>query len=82
MQMIRQRLEALDQETQEPLALDTHRATDAAQREPLHQQAFDERPCVLRDEVLFETVDKLPSTLLALMILFAVVNATVSLVLG
>jgi hypothetical protein len=31
MEMIRQGLEALDQETQEPLECDTHRTTDAAQ---------------------------------------------------
>jgi hypothetical protein len=41
MERIRQGLEALDQETQEPLEVDTHRTADAAQRYPLYQQVFD-----------------------------------------
>ena len=59
MEMIRQGLEALDQETQEPLTFDTHRTADATPRDPLDQQVFDERSCVSRDEVLFEAVDQL-----------------------
>jgi hypothetical protein len=82
MQMIREGLEALDQKAQEPLERDTHRATDAAQRDPFYQQAFDQRSGIIRDKVLFEAVDKLPATVLALMMLFAVVNATIPLVLG
>jgi hypothetical protein len=42
MQMVRQGLEALHQKAQEPLELDSHRATNTAQRCPLHQQAFDQ----------------------------------------
>ena len=80
--MIRQRLKALDQKTQEPLEGNPHRATDAAQRYPLHQQAFDERPLVLRDKVLFEALDELASTVVAVMILFPVVNVPVFLILG
>ena len=80
--MIRQGLKALDQKAQEPLECDTHRATNAAQRNPLHQQAFDERTLVLRDEVLLEAVDKLAATVVALMVLFAVVNVAIFLVLG
>ena len=56
MQMIRQGLEALDQKTQEPLEGDAHRTTDAAQRNALHQQAFDQAPLFLRDEVLLAAV--------------------------
>ena len=82
MQMLRQCLEALDQKTQEPLEGDAHRTTDAAQRETFQQQAFDERTLVLRDEVLFKTVDKLPSAVVAVMILFTVVNGPVFLKLG
>jgi hypothetical protein len=82
MQMIRQGLEALDQKTQEPLEVDPHRATDAAQRDPLDQQAFDQPPCVNRDEVLFEAVDKLTAAVVALMVLFAVVDVAIFLVFG
>jgi hypothetical protein len=82
MQMIRQGLEALDQETQEPLELDTHSATDAAQRYALYQQAFDQRSGVLRDAVLCEALDKLASTLFALIILLAIVDVPVFLVCG
>ena len=80
--MIRQRPKALDQKAHEPLECDTYSAADAAQRYPLHQQAFDESSCVLRDEVLFEAVDKLTPAVVALMVLFAVVNVTVFLILG
>ena len=51
-------------------------------RYPFHQQTFDQSSCVLRDEVWFEAIDKLASTLFALIILLAVVNVTVFLVLG
>jgi hypothetical protein len=81
MEMIRQGLEALDQETQEPLECDTHRTTDAAQRDPLYQQVFDECSYVSRDEVLFEAVDKLTAAVMALMVLFAVVDVAIFLVL-
>jgi hypothetical protein len=77
MEMIRQGLEALDQETQEPLECDTHRTADAAQRDPLYQQVFDERSCVSRDEVLCEAVDKLTAAVMALMVLFAVVDVAI-----
>jgi hypothetical protein len=82
MEMIRKGLEALDQETQEPLEVDTHRTTDAAQRDPLDQQVFDECSGVSRDEVLFEAVDKLTAAGMALMVLFAVVDVAIFLVLG
>jgi hypothetical protein len=82
MQMIRQSLEALDQEAQEPLEFHTYRATDAAQRYPLHQQAFAQRSGVLRDKVRLETLDKLTPTVLALVILLAIVDVPVFLVLG
>jgi hypothetical protein len=48
---------------------------------PLHQQAFDQRPGVIRDEVLFEAIDKLASTIFALIVLFAIVDVPVFLVL-
>src|SRR5262249_27359534 len=42
----------------------------------------DERTLVLRDEVLFKTVDKLPSAVVVVMTLFAVVNVPIFLKLG
>jgi len=36
-EMLRQRLEALDEKPQEPLEGDPHRATNAAQGNPLYQ---------------------------------------------
>ena len=82
MKMIRQGLEALDQETQEPLEFDTHGTTNAVQRQALQQQALDQSSGVIRDEVLLQALDKLTATVLALMVLFAVVNVTIFLVFG
>jgi len=79
--MIRQGLEALDQKTQEPLEGDAHRTTDAAQRNPLYEQAFDETTLVLRNKVLLAALDELASTTVAVMILFPVVNVPIFLVL-
>ena len=62
--------------------MDSHRTTDTAQRDPLHQQAFNQRSGVIGDERLRKAVDKLAPTGLASMVLFAVVNVTVFLVLG
>jgi hypothetical protein len=82
MEMIRQGLNAVDQKPSEPLECDPHRATHAAQRNPFQQQAFDKSPSLIRDEILFEALDKLASTAVAVMILFAVVNVPVFLKLG
>jgi hypothetical protein len=82
MQMLRQCLEALDQKTQEPLEGDAHRTTDAAQRNPFYQQAFDKTTLVIGDEVLLEALNELAPTVVAVMILFAVVNVSVFLKLG
>jgi len=81
MPMIRQCLQALDQKTQEPLELDTHRTTNAPSRNPFHQHAFDETTLFIRDEVLLEALDELAATVVAWMILFAVVNVTIFLIL-
>ena len=40
------------------------------------------RPLVLRDEVLLEALDELASTVVAVMVLFAVMNVTIFLILG
>jgi hypothetical protein len=58
---------------------DAYGATNATQGNPLYQQAFDEAPLVLRDEVLLEALDKLASTVVAVMILFAIVNVPICL---
>jgi hypothetical protein len=49
--------------------------------DPLYQQVFDERSCVSRDEVLCEAVDKLTAAVMALMVLFAVVDVAIFLML-
>jgi len=82
MQMIRQGCKALDEKTQEPLEGDPYRATNTPQRETLHQQAFDKTALVLRDEVLLTALDELASTVVAVMILFAIMNVPVFLILG
>ena len=82
MEMIRQGLEALDQKVQQPLETHADSPTNTAQGNPFHQQAFDERACILRDEILFAAFDKLPSAVVALMVLFAVVDVAIFLVLG
>jgi hypothetical protein len=46
------------------------------------QQAFNERPGLLQDHIVLETLDKLAPTVVAVMILFAVVNVPVFLKLG
>jgi hypothetical protein len=81
-EMIRQRLNTVTQKAQEPLETHTDGATNAAQGNPFHQQALDERTCVIRDEVLFEAVDKLTAAVVAVMVLFAVMNEAIFLILG
>jgi hypothetical protein len=72
----------LNQKPQEPLEGDAHRTTDAAQRNPLHQQAFDKATLVIGDEVLLEALNKLAPTVVAVMVLFAIVNVAIFLKLG
>jgi hypothetical protein len=52
------------------------------ERETFEQQAFDETTLVLRDEVLIAALDELASAVVAMMVLFAVVNVTIFLVFG
>jgi hypothetical protein len=80
--MIGQGLKTLNQKAQEPFEPNTHRATHAASRKPLHKQAFDESPSVVRDQILLQALDKRASTVVALMVLFAVVNVSIFLILG
>jgi hypothetical protein len=82
MEMIRQCFEALDEKTQEPLECHPHGTTNAAQRNPFEQQAFDQRTPVSHDAVLLVALDELPATVVAVMILLPVVNMTVFLLDG
>jgi hypothetical protein len=52
------------------------------QRDPLHQQAFDETTLIIRDEVWLAALDELAATSVAVMVLFAVVNMPIFLVPG
>ena len=81
-EMIGQGFKAVDNKAQELLEFDSHGATNAAQRQAFQQQALDQNSCFLRDEVLLEALDKLTATVLALMVLLAIVNVTVFLELG
>src|SRR5207237_10217818 len=47
-----------------------------------HQQALNEPTLVFCDEVLLETLDELPPTVVAVMILFAIVNVAIFLKFG
>jgi hypothetical protein len=67
---------ALDEKAQEPLELDTHRATHTAQRNPFQQQAFETSPSISRDEILLEALGKLTPTVVAVMIVLAVMTMT------
>jgi hypothetical protein len=81
-EMIRQGLNALNQKAQEPLECDPHGATDTASRNPLHQQAFDERTLFIWDKVLREAPDELASTVVTVMILCVGVDVPIFLILG
>src|SRR2546421_10747990 len=80
--MIRQGLDTLDEKSQQPFERDPHGATNATQGDLLHQQTFDEAPLFTRDEVLLAALDKLASTVVAVLLLHAVVNVAIFLVLG
>ena len=80
-EMIRQCLNALDETTRQPFELDPHSAADASSRNPLHQQALNQSPRVIRDEILLKAFDKFASAVLTLMVLLTVVNVTISLIL-
>jgi hypothetical protein len=80
--MIGQGFKTGDNKAQESLAFDPHGTTNAAQRQALQQQPLDQISGVIRDEVQLKAIDKLTSTVLALMVLFAIVDVAVFLVLG
>jgi hypothetical protein len=61
--------------------LNLHGATKAASRNPFPQHAFDERTLFLCHEVWLEAPDELPATVVAVMMLFAVVNVPIFLIL-
>ena len=80
--LIRECLATLDEQPHQPLEFDTRCTTHAAQCNLFHQQAFDARTFVLRDEGWLETLDKLASSIVAAMVLFAIMNVTIFLKLG
>jgi hypothetical protein len=82
MQRSGQCLKTLDEKAQSPRECDTHRTTNAAQRNPLHQQAFNQRSGVIREEILLKALDELTSAVVALMVLLAVMNVLIYLILG
>jgi hypothetical protein len=82
MEMIRQGLNALTQQTQEPLEFHPHRTPKAASRHPCHQQAVDEPTYILCNAVLRAALDELTSTITAVMAWLAAVDMTIFLVLG
>jgi len=81
-QMSRQSCQALDEKTSEPLECDPSRTTDTASGNPCHYQAFDKTPLFLREEVWLAVRAKLASTIVAVMVLFAMMNVTIFLVPG
>jgi hypothetical protein len=81
-EMSRQGLGALDQQTQEPLQSNPNGATYAPPRKPRKQQAVHQRPCGMRDEVGRAACDTLPSTVGAMLRLFAVMHMTIFLICG
>ena len=76
-EMIGQCLGALDQKTHEPLESDPHGTTNAPQRNSLEKQAINQCPYVIRDKVLLEALDKLASTVTALMVLLTIVDVAI-----
>jgi hypothetical protein len=79
---IGQGLKAPDEKPQEPCESDTYRLTHATQRKAFQQQAFDERPLVLRNKVLLAALNELAATVVALVMLFTIVNMPIFLVRG
>ena len=77
MQMIRQRLNALHEKPQSNADGTTH----ASQRNPFQQQPFNQHPGVLWEEILLAALHKLASTIVAVMIVLAVINVPIALVL-
>jgi hypothetical protein len=82
MEMIRQCLDVLHQATSEPLAGDSPRATHTAPCHPLHQQAFNQRSGVISEERWRTACAKLAPTVLASLVLCAVVKVTILLICG
>jgi hypothetical protein len=82
MQRSGQCLNARDEKAQSPRECDTHRVPNAAQRNPVHQQAFNQRSCVIREEILLKALDELASAVVALMMWLTVVNVPICLILG
>ena len=77
MEMVRQRLNTLDQKAQEPLETDTHGAANTPQGDPFAQQTLDQFPCLIRDAGLLRALHKLAWARLAMMILFTIMRTAI-----
>jgi hypothetical protein len=75
--MLRQCFAALDQKTPEPLAGDAHGAADAAERNPFQEQACAKTPVVGGDAVGLAALDAVTPTVVAVMVLCAVMKVPV-----
>ena len=82
MQMVRQGLKTVGDETQEPLESHSNGTANAPQGEPFEQQTLDQRLGLIRDEVLLRALHKLARARLALMILFAIMSTAILLEAG
>jgi hypothetical protein len=65
------------QKAQQPLQPHPYDTADAPQRDPLQQETGNQRPLLVGNQVLVSVPDKLAFTLLALVVLFAIMNVTI-----
>jgi hypothetical protein len=77
--MVRSGRTAGEEKAQAPLEADPHRATNAAPRTPIHQQALHQSPWVIREAIWLQACDQLASAVLTWMVLLAVVHVTIAL---
>jgi hypothetical protein len=77
MQMIGQDLKTLDEKASEPLECASSRATNTPQRETFEQQAFAQTALCSPNEVWLAALDKLASTIMAVMVLLTSMSVPV-----
>ena len=82
MQMVRQCIKACHEKAQQPLESHLSRTANPAKRDTFQQQALNEITRCIRDQVLLAAVDKVTATILALVVLFAVVDVAIFLIFG
>ena len=76
-EMVGQRLKLGDEKLQQPFESHPHRPANSPSGQAFEHQAFKKATRLIGYEILLEAGDKLTATVLALMILFAVVDMTV-----